>query len=352
MKLLTLTLKNFRNHKNLDLSFEGESYLITGPNGSGKSNILEAINLLATTKSLRARYDKDMIAWDEPFAKVSGKVQLSTDTADTTLLELNIITDQAETNRSKKTFKVNTGQRSATKFAGNFLSVLFTPTDIDLLTGAPAQRRKYFDQVLVQTTNDYKKSSHAYEKIIRQKNALLAQDFYTTAAHTQLDYWNTKLTEEAEVIQLHRLDYITFLTKQIGKYHTALETTLASYDLTYYKSDASSQHLTVMLDREKQAHRSLVGPHRDDFKLFAQTKDLGSFGSRGQQRTALLALKMCELDYIEQKRGIRPILLLDDIYSELDPKHKAAINQIIDQQQTIITTAHDAFDGVELARLH
>jgi len=279
--------------------------LIVGPNASGKTNILEAIYALAIGKSFRAEKEEEVIKEEENFSLIK------TD-------DLEIFFDNRQ--RFTKTYKVNgIGKRQA-DFVGNLRAVLFCPQDLEIATDSPSTRRKYLDLVLTQIFKDYRLASHIYEKALRQRNRLLWRIREENLDKNQLDYWNNLLIQNGKIIHEKRKDFLDFL------------------NLDYDASLINQDRLNKYQHEEIAAAMTLVGPHRDDFKIIKNHKNLKSFGSRGEQRLAVFDIKLKELEYVEKITGEKPVLLLDDIFSELDNKNRRLVLEIIPKQQTIVTT--------------
>jgi len=331
MQIQKLTLKNFRNHTNKEAVFKENINLILGPNGAGKTNILEAIHLISTTKSIKAKFDRDLINYNQNFCTIS--LENPTD-----LLELQIVKGDQNDNISKKTAKVNKTPKSLSYFAGMFNSVLFTPQDIELLTGTPSIRRKYLDMVLIQTSEGYKKTLSLYIKAVRQRNKLLEKISDSGFGFGQMDYWDEQILSLGTIIQKKRLDFFETIREIIQEYNYKLNNSDSDLKIFYKINEINKDRMEKYRETEIAAKTTLVGPHRDDFEILFNGKNIAYFGSRGQQRTVLLALKLAEMDFIEEKIGEKPILLLDDIFSELDNKHKGTVMEVIQKQQTIITS--------------
>jgi len=237
-------------------------------------------------------------------------------------------------------------------FAGNLKAVLFRPEDMDLIIGSPSLRRRYLDFVLIQTDREYRRAVISYEKGVRQRNRLLEkirdEAAYANASasqggmRNQLLFWDQLLIKNGNYISNKRAEYIEYIN---GK-----EKNLGNYEAIYDDSQISTARLEQYLEAEIASGNTLIGPHRDDFKIELRERDLAVFGSRGEQRLAVLWLKLCELSFIREKSGERPILLLDDIFSELDHKHRDLVFEIMDNQQTIVTSAdpHLIQNGVEM----
>lgn len=346
MIINTLTLKNYRNHADLSIKLDGKNTLIKGPNGSGKSNILEAIHMLSTTKSLKVAYDKDVIAYDKPHASILTEIQ---DNEVTSILELHIIKSIATENGSKKMVKVNKVKKTLQNFISNIYSVLFTPEDIDILTGSPSDRRRYMDLIFFQFDAKYKEYISNYSHALKQKNKILENLETFPLYESQIAFWNDKLIEFGTYIHKKRLNLITNINNSIKHYKDILGYENNTFNIVYEFNEITNENLEIYKQKERWAKKTLIGPHRDDFTFLLNDKNISYFGSRGQQRSAILAIKLCEVDYIFKNTNIKPILLLDDIYSELDDKHKQAINNIISNQQTIITTAYDSSNGIEIS---
>lgn len=344
MTLKSLKLNNFRNYEKLELEFNPKTTVIIGPNTYGKSNLTEAIFLLSTGKSFRAEKDFEMIKFGEDIARVSGEVGE---------IKLEAVLAAGQNNGRNgflKKLLVNGIPRRRVDFAASLSVVLFSPEDLDIIIDSPSLRRNFLDNVLEQTDREYRLSLINYTKALRQRNALLEKirESYSDGSKTpssgsekQLEYWNNILIENGEKITLKREEFLEFVNSQPKD--------LFDFMAIYDKSIISHQRLLQYKNEEVFAGVTLVGPHRDDFSLSMfdkqrqSTHDIKHYGSRGQQRLAILQLKLLELLFIEQKLGYRPILLLDDIFSELDEDHINLVLEVIDKQQTIITTTHKEF---------
>lgn len=343
MILKQLRLTDFRNYAKKEFEFSEKTSLIVGANTVGKTNILEAIYLLATGKSFRAGLENEMINYDQEIARVKGRV------LNDEQMDLEIVLTRGEVGGekvAKKRFLVNGITRRMADFVGNLKAVYFRPEDLELVTDSPSLRRKYLDQVLFQVDKEYARNSLSYEKAVRQRNRLLERIREEGVSPSQLVFWNQLLIRNGEYITKSREEFINF----INNYPISI----SNYQVEYDKSIISPARLEEYAMEEIAAAATLVGPHRDDF-IFkvkgqegekARWRDLHAFGSRGEQRLGVLWLKLCELEFIAMKVGHpstgsgqgRPILLLDDIFSELDEEHRNLVLEIIPAQQTIITT--------------
>ncbi len=334
MEIENIKLTNFRNHLNFETELDKKVTVIAGANASGKTNILEAIYLLATAKSFKATYDRDMINHDSDFARVEGLVS---DENDVTNLEIVIQKNMNFENASIKKAKVNKVPKQLSVFAGYLKAVLFSPENMEMLTGSPAERRRFLDMILYQVNNKYKKTHTEYIHAVKQRNKVLEKIRDTGAGTGELGFWNTKVVQNGIYIGEEREKAMNYLNKQLKFYGKELGGYDTDLNINYLKSEISYERLNEYREKDIFSRSTLIGPHRDDFVIEQNELNIADFGSRGQQRSAILALKLSEIDLILDRTGIRPILLLDDVFSELDDKHEEAVLDTIQKQQTIIT---------------
>lgn len=325
MVIRNLTLKNFRNFESLELAFSPAQNLIMGPNGSGKSNILEALYLLASGLSRRAERDEEMVSWGADFAKIQARL------GDTTNLDLTLSLSQS--GQLTKVAQVNAVKKPMAHFLENFFAVEFSPSDLDLVSGPPEGRRRYLNGVLGQASPNYRLNLHSFDKARREKNNLLEKIRDGLSREDEVDIWNEQILSLGKEIQRERSQYLNFLSEN-----------KEGLNFEYRPSDLSPERLSQFRAREIAAGTSLIGPHRDDWSINKKhvtgntehgtrlsssalpvARDLSSFGSRGEQRMAIFALKNRELDYFRMILKVEPLLLLDDIFSELDLSHRQAV---------------------------
>jgi DNA replication and repair protein RecF len=325
MLIQKLDLSSFRNYQRKELTFFEKTTLLVGPNTIGKTNLLEAIYLLATGKSFKAGLDNEMISYDSEIGRIKGEIVEDEKINLEIMLTCGLIGGERT---AKKKFLVNGIARRMSDFVGNLKAVYFRPEDLDLVTDSPSLRRRYLDQVLFQVDREYVRSSISFEKGLRQRNRLLENIRENGAPRSQLLFWNQLLIKNGEYITKLRQEYLDFINS-FEQYN---------YQVEYDKSVISPSRLEEYAEEEIAAAATLVGPHRDDFIFKLKGRDLNAYGSRGEQRMGVLWLKLCELEFIASKTGTRPILLLDDIFSELDEEHRNLVLEIIPEQQTIITT--------------
>ncbi len=330
MFLKNLNLTNFRNYAQLNLDFDQKPTILVGDNAAGKSNILEAVYLLSTTKSLRIENEYELIKDDAEFAKVEGFISEGDPPAggDTELLI--IINQQSEQVHFKKKVLVNGIARRTLDFIGNLPAVIFYPSNINMVEGSPSLRRWHLDLALVQIDPQYKHSLTQYEQFLFSRNRILKRIREGFAKADELDYWTDELVKQGKVISAKRNDFFNFIN--------SLPKLLGEFGFEYIQSKISTELLQETQKREVAAAITLIGPHRDDFKVLLENRNLAHFGSRGEQRTATLAFKLAQLEYMAAHLGKRPILLLDDVFSELDANHRQYVMDIVAKQQTIIST--------------
>ena len=341
MILKNIFLQDFRSYEKQQFSFENTT-LIIGPNTSGKTNLIEAICLLSTGKSFRTEKDIQMLRFGEAIARVKGS-------SDDEELEV-VITNGLVNGKSQyKKFLVNGVAKRRVDFAGNFLSVLFSPQDLDIIIDSPGLRRNFLDEVLEQVDRGYRVAAISYSKALRQRNALLEATRETGMRNQkQFEYWDNLVIENGNIITQKREEFINFANSAVKD--------IFDFVINYDKSTISKERLLQYETQEIASAVTLVGPHRDDFSVSmfgdgsSTMHDIKFFGSRGQQRLAILQLKILELLFVEEKMGNRPVLILDDIFSELDAIHINLIFDEIGKQQTIMTTTHKEFVPKDLLK--
>jgi DNA replication and repair protein RecF len=383
--LKTLSLKNFRNYQSAEFTFSPQTTLVVGPNAVGKTNLLEAVYFLATGKSFRAGYDRETIKNGEAFAGIKGLKGIKEGGDEG--LEITILANENGENTSSKRFKVNGVKKRMSDFVGNLRAVYFGPEEILLVTGSPSRRRKYLDAVLCQVDREYARALSEYEKVLRQRNRLLLllREQGDRGNQGELDIWDEKMLTLGSV-----------LTKKRKEMLADFNAWLKDFGLFLLFEQRSWSNKKEFREREIAAGMTLRGPHRDDFCFMrmgvdgvaapfygahgqaAQSaaatvpsspragggRNIAVYGSRGEQRLAVLHLKLAELEFISgrvgppassreaSRAGERPILLLDDIFSELDENNRGRVLSLLGKQQTIITsTEADVLDNTSSINL-
>lgn len=362
MFLKSLSLTNFRNYSKSDFKFTKDVSIIVGPNTAGKTNLAESIFYLSTGRSSKGEKDADVIRFGESIARFYGEL------ADKTELSVVISKDLPAGRQEshareivRKKYLVNGVGKRRADFAGNLVCVLFSPEDLDIIIGGPNLRRKLLDNLLEQVDRDYRNAAVVYTKALRQRNALLDRTRESRIRQEKLfEYWDSLLIDNGSVITKKREEFVQFINN--------FPKEIFDFIVFYDKSIVSSARLLQYKQAEVEAGVTLVGPHRDDlsFSMFNNirqtTHDIKSFGSRGQQRLTILQMKIIELSFIEKIIGQKPILILDDIFSELDQDHiKLVLEEIHEQPvstrppvgrggQSIITTTHREFVDPKILR--
>ena len=379
MLLRELVLVNFRNYVRLALTPSDPITVLVGDNGQGKSNVLEAIYLLATTRSPRTSNDRELVHWRArrdviPFARLEARIRR--DDAD---LHVEILI-KAETDAAAvaseadgtvppirpvtRQVKVNGLPTRAVELIGQVNVVLFTPDDVALVAGSPSGRRRYLDITISQVNGHYLRALQRYNKVLVQRNTLLRQVRERRQRREQLDFWNEELVRLGSYIVARRVETMAALNRDLGplyrdlggsQHDLAVRYQPTTHDPAELGTDTSrvaelyAAKVSDMLGREIESGVSLVGPHRDDFTFVVDGVDLHDYGSRGQQRLAVLALKLAEAQFMRKETEEQPILLLDDILSELDPVRRGfVLAQAGKAGQTLITTTDLSDFGPDL----
>lgn len=331
MVLTHLSLQNFRNYSKSEFNFSQKITFIVGPNTSGKTNLIEAIYFLATGTSFRAERDDEAVIFGGNLGRIKGLVK-----SDSEEKELEVVINNL------KRYFVNKVPRRKADFVGNFYAVIFSPSDLEIIIDLPSIRRKFLDSVLEQVDKEYRIAYTSYTKALRQRNALLERARESgTRNEKQFEYWDKLLIENGQLITKKRELFIAFLNSSPKE--------IFDFAVIYDKSVFSKERLLQYRDAEIGSGITLIGPQRDDFHIEIFDNKRGTvhnvklYGSRGQQRLVILQLKLLELLFIEKNTGEKPVLLLDDIFSELDQTHIGLVLEMIGNQQTIMTTTHKEF---------
>jgi DNA replication and repair protein RecF len=358
MKLESINLQAFRSYTSQQFEFDQQTAVIVGPNAIGKTSIIEAIDLLARGSSFRATKIEEMIRFGAEVARVTGQVvpmvgsddgQLSlkdvkavdADEGEVEEVELEVLltTGLVQGKRTqKRLFSVNGVRRRRRDFLGKLYTVVFRPEDMRLVEGSPSRRRTYLDTPLTMLNQRYDAALTTYDKALRQTNKLLEQIRDRRAPLNSLTFWNATLLKHGQYVQEQR--------RQLTSFINTVDFPLP-FSLKYQPSIISEARLQEYQSRALAAGHMLIGPHKDDFVVSLQTSianapelfDIAAFGSRGQQRMAVLWLKIAEQAFVKHQTQQQPLLLLDDILSELDPEVRAKVLQLLPYGQAIITSA-------------
>ncbi|MGH7246328.1 MAG: DNA replication/repair protein RecF [Candidatus Levyibacteriota bacterium] len=336
MYLQTLVLQNFRSYKSQTFSFDDSFTAIIGPNTAGKTNLVEAISLLGMGKSFRIGQELQCIAFNKDVGRVGGIVA---EGEEKTKLEITLISPTMQQGRFGKKFLVNGVVKTRTNFLGFLPVVIFHPEDLEIIIDGPSLRRNFLDSILEQVDRAYAQAMLVYTKALRQRNALLdAVKKTSKRQEKQFAYWDDLLIQNGSLITQKRAAFLDFVTTS--------NKPLFDLSVAYDKSIMSYERLLQYKDAEVASGLTLVGPHRDDFFVYLpekEKKEIRLFGSRGQARLAVLQLKMLQITYMQQALGKTPLLVLDDIFSELDSRHIQLVFAMVKGGQVILTTTHKEF---------
>ena len=377
MYLRHLSLTNFRTYARLEIDLPAQAILLYGDNAQGKTSLLEAVYVLATARSPQTVSDRQMIHWlageetKSPYARLIADVIKANRTQH---IEMVLMLEPANTEegwRFRKQIKLNGSVVRTADLIGQIAVVMFLPDDVEIVSGSPGNRRRYLDNTLAQVDAEYAHALDLYSDVLSQRNALLKQLAETGGDPDQLVYWDEQLATSGALITLHRQTAIAELESIANQLHRdltrerhtlrlryqpafnpdqptaaiyqkplGLELPTQSPEATFEQARASFlKQLHAKGPEEMARSTTLVGPHRDELRFIADEIDLGTYGSRGQQRTAVLALKLAEVHWLKDKIGDWPILLLDEVMAELDALRRGfLLNQINGAHQSILTS--------------
>ncbi len=373
MYISQISLTNYRNYGRLVLDLPRGPILLRGDNANGKTNLLEAIYFLSTTRGIHARADQQLINWlifkqdPLPFTRVEATVNTAREAFQVAITVLR------ENDSMRKDIRLNGTKKRAMDIIGKLTTVMFLPEDIELVTGAPAIRRRYLDSTLCQINPDYCQALSRYNKVLTQRNALLKDLYKRNGKPDELIYWDEQLADYGARLMTQRNNLILDLDTVARQRHREVsggneslrlhyapsfdlhqrpkpnyQLPLIMEDLAPYATAAppTQEVRDTFLAYLEHAHReeisrgvTLVGPHRDDFHFLVDGIDMTLYGSRGQQRTAALSTKLAEVTLMQKETGEAPVLLLDDVMSELDSNRRQQVINLVDQVgQSVLTT--------------
>jgi DNA replication and repair protein RecF len=354
MYLKTLDLRQFRNYKEQQVEFTAPKTILVGNNAQGKSNLLEAVELLATLRSHRMARDRDLVREGEATSQIHATLERQTGISDLTLtLRRN----------GRRTVALNSETlRRQMDFLGVLNAVQFSSLDLDLVRGGPEGRRSWLDTLLIQLEPVYAHILQQYHQVLRQRNAFLKHNVETrhlSSLQSELAVWDAQLASTGTRVIRRRDRAIQRLAPIASAWHASISGSTEILELKYspnisLEHNHPEQVQQAFLDKiqlravaELHQGTTLVGPHRDEIELTINQTPARQYGSQGQQRTLVLALKLAELQLIEEVVGEPPLLLLDDVLAELDPsRQNQLLDTIQDRFQTLITTTHlGSFDS-------
>lgn len=351
MRIDHLELLNYRNYEKLELSFSPEINVFIGENAQGKTNIMESLYVLSMAKSHRTSNDKELIRWESEYGKIKADVHRKYGNLP---LEITL-------SKKGKSAKVNhLEQRRLSDYIGQLNVVMFAPEDLNLVKGSPQIRRRFIDMEIGQISPLYLHDLLTYQKLLKQRNHMLKQNYGKKAIDdVMFDVYTEQFIEAAVKIIRKRYQFMDLLQKWAEPIHQGISRGLEQLQIRYQpisglKPEWTSEEMASFLEqklaevrkRELERGLTLVGPHRDELQFFVNGYDVQTYGSQGQQRTTALSLKLAEIELIKQEVGEAPVLLLDDVLSELDDYRQShLLNTIKGSVQTFVTTT--SVDGIQ-----
>ena len=368
-RLSRLVLSNFRNFVDLDLELPSGVVALYGANAQGKTTLLEAVYLLAIARSFRAENEREVVNFQAASqglqALVGGALEKngervsvyvgysvtpSLGPAPSGPAPSHEVSGTGPAFSVRKEIRVNRVRRTAADLVGTVGAVLFNAEDIDLVQGPPAGRRRYLDILISQANPLYLKALQRYMQVVRQRNRLLRLLREGRAQDDELEFWNERLVGEGAWVSCRRAEAMTLLDRLCAEHHRDLSSPGESLALAFLPSVPGHegpentearfrQALAALRQREMASGNTMAGPHRDDFKLLVDGVDMGTFASRGQARTLALTLRLAEASYLSQVRQDEPVVLLDDVLSEMDADRRARVlEKVAAYGQSLITS--------------
>lgn len=331
-----LVLTNFRNYSKYSIDFS-KTTIFVGANGIGKTNIIEAIYLISTGRSWRTNHDNEVVKWAAEVASIVAEMSNAKEESLAMLIQKIPNPKYPLT----KIVKINGVRKKLTEILGKLPTVLFSPEEIHLIDGAPMLRRRFLDILLCQIDKKYTLALLDLAKIIRGRNKLLYFLKIGRSKIEELTFWDEKLVTLGSFIIKKRQKTVAKINEGLTKKYQEISGTGETLELKYNPTvvpEKFAETLVAHRQREIDYTATLFGPHRDDLVFLLESKDITTFGSRGEYRSAVLALKMAELEYLTGEKEETPLLMLDDIFSELDKNRRLHLAKIVGGQQTIITT--------------
>lgn len=337
MVINSIYLDNFRNYEKQEIKLKNGINVFYGNNAQGKTNLLEAIFICSIGKSFRTNKDKELINFNSKKTLITASYKKS-DRSGKISLEL----------ENKKRFLLNDIPLKRTSdVLGNIYVVLFTPDDISILKDSPSYRRRFLNIMISQLRPNYIKTLSLYNKTMEQRNSYLRQIKLDNKSTDLLDIWDEKLAELGNVIYNYRKEFINKIEKKLENIHSKITDSKENISIEYISSMKNNNNFSDELKKHRQIDilrgTTSIGIHKDDFNVKINNKNISSYGSQGQHRTAVLSLKISELEIIQDEVGEYPILLLDDFMSELDEIRRVNLLKNMKNNQVIITCTDNKF---------
>lgn len=348
MPINQLTMTQFRNYNYAQIEFAPKMNILFGPNGSGKTTVLEAIHCLTVTKSFRSPYDKPLVQHGEEFYQLKGELS-NDDHRDT--VQLNYVINQG-----KKLFINSQEQEKLSRIVGEYPTVTLTPEDSEITFGPPAIRRKYINKIMSQASPVHMRLLMRLQSVLKQRNSILqeAADMPGAIDETLLSVFDDQLLEVSAKIEIARQKFIThfqpsFQSIYADIYGGARQVQLRFSPSVRYENDSQftrdfMENLQSRRAQELGFRRTVVGPQSDGYELYLDGRSLRQYGSQGEHKLVLIALKLAEGRYLKEQKGRAPIFLLDDLFAELDVERSKKVLQAIENPGQIIITSTDLAD--------
>lgn len=352
MKIESLVLKNYRNYQSQKINFSEGLNVLVGKNAQGKTNILEAIFFAVIGKSFKTSKEKEVVLWNKGSAYVKANFNK---------LYRDVSIELIFSDKSKKTVKVDgIAIHRIGELIGNANAVFFSPDELKLVKDSPEERRRFMNIDISQTNKKYFYLLGRYEKILANRNKLLKTSKDIKVVKDTIDIWNRALCDCAKKIALERKKFIEELSPYARMAHSYISNGGEELIIKYSGlTDDIENYDTIMMktlqkniEKDFKLGYTSVGPHRDDIDIYLNGVEVKAFGSQGQQRTVALSLKLAELEIIKNRIGEEPILLLDDVFSELDGERRKRLLKFTSKTQTILTCTDFEEKNVNVKILH
>ncbi len=342
MKINDLSLYNFRNYEEAHLNFDENINIFIGKNGSGKTNLLESIFVLAVTKSHRAYIEKTLINNNKVMMKIVGEI--STKNSNKKL-------EMVLNSKGKRVSINNIGIKKISNYISNFDVILFCPDDLELIKGSPNQRRRFLNIEIGQLDNKYFKYLNEYNILIKNRNEYLKTITFNKYDNKYLEILNKQIIDKALIIYKYRFSFIKNINDKINLIYNRISKGNInieyknSCDITEYDKEKLSgilfKKLNNNLRKEIAQGNTLYGPHKDDFEVYIDENNARDYGSQGQQRLLVLCIKISEISIFKEETGEYPVLLLDDVFSELDITKRNKVVSFLNKKMQVFITSTD-----------
>ncbi|MCR4999523.1 MAG: DNA replication/repair protein RecF [Lachnospiraceae bacterium] len=332
MIIKSVELSNFRNYEHLEIAFDEKTNIIYGDNAQGKTNILESAYVSGTSKSHKGSPDKEMIRFGESEGHIRTIVQKNDKD-----YQIDI---HLRKNKSKGIAINKVPIKKASELFGFLNIIFFAPDDLNIIKDGPTERRRFIDSELCQLDKIYLYDLTNYKKTLEQRNKLMKDIYFNPSLRDTLSVWDEKLIEYGKKVIKRRREFINEISGIVNNIHSNISGGRENLQISYEPNVEDiffADELIRARDKDLKYGQTSVGPHRDDIRFTIADTDIRKFGSQGQQRTCALSLKLSEIQIVEQTIGEKPVLLLDDVLSELDSNRQNYLLSCLDDTQTIIT---------------